>query len=389
MPADMRLRSPCGEAPDLSREPALLIRILFIALGVQVLVSAAVASGRAEEPVALDFGRQDLEDIWRRRIQSFLDRGTIPLVDLQSSLKRKDGRRHLDDALPAMDDLGIALIAFDGYEASSEGAKGGDYRWGYYIHEIVNAHPDRFILATNGGTNSNWLKGREGFVHQMEAQVRSGVYPVMGEFDFRHYMSGSQCKKGRTDRDTDVPLDGKNGQRLFRLSQEMGIPFTVHLEPEDHALDALERMLKSYPGAKVIVAHFGQIRFPKRQKRFGPPLVRRLLGTYPNLYYDLATGQPGRRYACNGKVLDTVIWKDDGAGSQEDTLKPEYKAILTRFSGRFVVGTDYGGGRSPLPKFLRKKAENIRRILRQLPDEARHDIGYRNAWKLLTGRPWK
>jgi hypothetical protein len=24
----------------------------------------------------------------------------------------------------------------------------------------------------------------------------------------------------------------------------------------------------------------------------------------------------------------------------------------------------------------------------QLPDAAQHNIGYRNAWVLLTGRPW-
>jgi len=30
-----------------------------------------------------------------------------------------------------------------------------------------------------------------------------------------------------------------------------------------------------------------------------------------------------------------------------------------------------------------------RLIVRDLPETARHDIGYRNAWKLLTGRDWK
>jgi hypothetical protein len=26
--------------------------------------------------------------------------------------------------------------------------------------------------------------------------------------------------------------------------------------------------------------------------------------------------------------------------------------------------------------------------MRDLPDEARHNIGYQNAWFLLTGKPW-
>ncbi|NQU60319.1 MAG: amidohydrolase family protein [Rhodospirillales bacterium] len=346
---------------------------------------------RAEEAVELNFSRQELEEKWQARIQLFLDKGVVPLIDLESSLKRKDGEDYLGDALEVMDELGVALIAFDGYQGKKpkkkKKKKEKGYRWGYYIHEVVNAHPDRFILATNGGTNPNWLKQKGSFIGQVEDQVQSGQYPIMGEFDFRHYMSGSQCKKGRTERDSDIPLDGENGERVFALSAETGVAFFIHHEPEDHALEALEKMLKAHPKAKVVQAHFGQIRHPEREKRFGPDLVRRLLETYPNLYYDISTGWPGRRYKCNNKVLDTVIWKTDG-GSQSDTLDPAYKAILTDFSDRFVAGTDYGGGRKPLPDFLREKAKNLRLILRGLPDEAKHSIAYRNAWKLLTGKSW-
>jgi len=174
---------------------------------------------------------------------------------------------------------------------------------------------------------------------------------------------------------------------LFQLAAETGVAVAIHHEPEDHALDSLETMLKEYPTAKVIVAHFGQIRNPEKEARFGPDLVRRLFKAYPNLYYDLSTGEPGRTYKCNGKVLDTVIWQGDGAG-QAEMLKDDYKDILSQFSDRFVAGTDYGGGRPPLPEFLKYKLKNLRLIMRDLPDAAKHNIGYRNAWKLLTGRTW-
>lgn len=150
----------------------------------------------------------------------------------------------------------------------------------------------------------------------------------------------------------------------------------------------LEKMLQAYPGAKVIVAHFGQIRHPEKQRRFGPALVRPLLSTYTNIYYDISVGGPGRIYKCrNYEVLDTVIW-ENSHGSQRDRLKPEYKAILTEFSDRFVVGFDYGDGRPPLPRFLKDRVKVRRLILRDLPEEARHNIAYRNAWKLLTGKAW-
>ncbi|MBT3306142.1 MAG: amidohydrolase family protein, partial [Alphaproteobacteria bacterium] len=355
----------------------------FFGYVLAALVVVGAVPALPAEPVSINYTRAQLEQKWQARIQSFLDRGVIPIIDMESSLKRGDGEDYLDDALAVMDELGLALIAFDGYSPK----KKGKYIWGYYIHEVVNAHPDRIILATNGGTNKNWLKGKGGFIGQVEDQVQSGQYPIMGEFDFRHYMSGNQCKKGKTGRDSNIPLDGENGERLFQLSVETGVPFAIHHEPEDHALDALEAMLGEYPKAKVIVAHFGQIRHPEKETRFGPDLVRRLFKTYPNLYYDLSTGRPGRTYKCNDKVLDTVIWQGDSS-SQTGTLKSEYKDILSEFSDRFVAGTDYGGGRSPLPDFLKKQVKNLRLIMRDLPGEAKHDIGYRNAWKLLTGRAW-
>ena len=368
--------------------PALLIPVMVVMIQLPLVKPAL-----AEQPVEMKYNRQALEEKWRARLQSFLDRGVIPLIDLESSIKRDDGESYVDDALTAMDELGVALIAFDGHQAPKEGKTRG-YRWSYYVHEIVNAHPGHFILATNGGTSKNWTRRKGGrsrdYIDQLEAQAGTGDYAIMGELEFRHYMSNRQCKEDRLDRDVTVPLTSDNGHRVFRLSQKTGMAFVIHLEPEDEQLDDLEEMLKAYPGAKVVVAHFGQIRHAERQKRFGPDLVRRLLRTYPNLYYELSTGYPNRTYRCNSDAHDTVIWRDGGPSLNPQTgeVKPEYKSILTEFSTRFVAGTDYGGGREALPRHLSERVENLRLILRDLPDEAKHDIGYRNAWKLLTGRDW-
>lgn len=331
-----------------------------------------------------------LEAKWRTRIQSFLDRGILPLIDLETSLPRKRGERYLAATLPVMDELGLALMATEGKQAkkradSPQGYKG--YRWSGYVRELAAAHPDRFVAANDGGSNKNWTTGKDSFIAQTEDHVRAGRYAIMGEFEFRHYMSQSQCKSGKTHRDVSLPVNGANGRRLFRLSSETGIAFVIHLDPEDAPLAELEEMLKAYPGATVINAHFGQLRHPEKQRKLGPALVRRLLTTYPNLYYDISTGYPGRRYRCNDWILDTVLWQSTDGG-QSDRLKPEYKAILTEFSSRFVAATDYGGGRAPWPRFLRRRVENLRRILGNLPQAARHDIAYRNAWSLLTGKTW-
>ena len=87
--------------------------------------------------------------------------------------------------------------------------------------------------------------------------------------------------------------------------------------------------------------------------------------------------------------LDTVIWEDDGTGGQQGILKPAYKAILTKFSRRFVAGFDFGPENRQSESYLRKRIANIRLIIGDLPATAKHAIAYRNAWKLLTGRDWQ
>jgi predicted TIM-barrel fold metal-dependent hydrolase len=360
----------------------------LLAAAVPALAGDADAPDWQSEATTLKFDRATLEQRWRSRIQRFLDKGLVPLVDLESSLPQRDANNYLAAAMRKMDALGVALVAFDGTQQPGGKKKSNaGYRWSDYIVQMANAYPDYFIPATNGGTNKNWLEQKDSFVSQLEQQVRTGRYPIMGELDFRHYQSAHQCREGRTDRDNDIPLTSPNGHRVFRLSAETGVPFVIHLEPEDQPLADLETMLAKYPKARVIVAHFGQLRFPERERRFTPELVRRLFTSYPNLYYDLSTGFPGRRYECNKGVLDTVLWEDSLLG-QSDRLKPAYRALFSEFSQRFVAGTDYGGGRKPLPDFLEDRVQNLRLILSQLPLEAQHDIGYRNAWALLTGRPW-
>jgi hypothetical protein len=365
------------------------MRRFVLALSLAILVPAAMAA--AEQPVPIKFDRATLEQKWKARLESFIAKGVVPLIDLESSLRRNEGQRYLKGVLPVMDRLGIAQIAFDGYQAPKSPGAGKGYRWSYYVNTVVNAYPGRFILATNGGTNPNWSRQKSGrrqdFIDQTERQVRSGAYPIMGEYEFRHYMSNAQCREHRTDRDVTIPIDGPNGQRLFRLSAQSGLAFVIHYEPEDALLPALEKMLRAYPKAKVIWAHFGAVRKPQRSKEFGPELIRRLLKTYPNLYFDLATAHPNQTYACSGLKGYGVIWQQ-GPKGQVAKLKPAYKAILSEFSTRFVVGLDCGAGRVALPTYITRMAGNVRAIMRDLPTEPQHNIGYRNAWKLLTGRAW-
>ena len=351
--------------------------------------SIATPDSRTEEPKA-----QRVQSVWRARIQSLLDAGKLPKIDMETSWSEDTVRSFVPGIFPLMDELGIALIAADGYQRKQDGSTG--YRWSTYIRELSERYPDRFIPATNGGTNQSWLEQKDGvgsFIEQLEQQVRSGRYVLIGELDFRHYMSSHQCAAGYKHRDNSIPLTSPNGRRVFSLSHETGISFVIHLEPEDESLAELEKMLDHYPKARVVVAHFGQLRHPEKQKSFTPQKVRSMFGKFPNLHWDLSTGWPNREYRCagsnNASLLrgDTVLWMANVLG-QTDTLQPEWRSIFTEFHDRFVFATDFGSGRASLPGFLRERVANFERIVRDLPREVQHAFAYKNAWRLLTGKPW-
>jgi len=102
-----------------------------------------------------------------------------------------------------------------------------------------------------------------------------------------------------------------------------------------------------------------------------------------------STGHPGRRYKCGDRPRDTVIWDTNEKGKQIGRLKPAYRDLLTDFSNRFVAGFDYGPANRNSAEYLRHRIANIRLILSNLPEPARHDIGYRTGWKLLTSKVWQ
>jgi predicted TIM-barrel fold metal-dependent hydrolase len=201
-------------------------------------------------------------------------------------------------------------------------------------------------------------------------------------------MSTAQCLAGRSDRDEYVPMNSANGKRLFELASDTGMPLSIHFEMEDALLPELEQMLGDYPNANVIIAHFGQLRHPEKQTQFSAQFVATLLDDYPNLYFDISTGSPNRTYPCNNDILDTVIWQDDGAGGQNGTLKSEYLELMENYSDRFVAAVDYGSNRSALSNHYTRRVANIEHILRDLSEEAKQNISYKNAWKLITGKEW-
>ena len=237
------------------------------------------------------------------------------------------------------------------------------------------AYPEHFIPTTTAGIYPAWTGKPGEFLEQHFRHTLDDGYPLMGEFEFRHYLSPRQWKRGENYRDVDIPINGEYGGRLFAFAEKTGIPFQIHYEIEDRLLPPLEEMLAAYPGAKVIWCHLAQVRYSSRSSIYGPEWLQGMLERHPNLYVDTAFGGPDSVYPGSGE-RHARVWLQDG------TVKPEWVRLLKAYPWRFLAALDLGGDRMGE---VREKAATLRRFLAALPPETAAIIAYRAAWKLLFG----
>lgn len=321
-----------------------------------------VATMAGEPQASVPFEFEALKRNWRSRIEAIKASGELPVIDIESSFN--PGGFNPSLYAKAMDDNSIALTAFS---AQGQG-------WTDAARVIVALDPWRYVPTTTAGIPPAWPKDADKFLESTANHVRSDRYPLMGEFEFRHYPSPRQWKRGEGGRDLTVPIDGEWGHRLFRLSEETGASFQIHYEIEDALLPPLEKMLKQYPRAKVIWCHLAQIRYSNLSTIYGPAYVRKLIENYPNIYFDTAFGGPNSRYPASGEFHATV-WDRKAGG-----IKKEWAELISDHPWRFLAALDIGGDRMDA---LPDHAQNLHRFLRALPPKIAEIVAYKAAWKLL------
>lgn len=312
---------------------------------------------------AVPFDLTTLKRNWRQRIEAMRTAGVVPLIDVESNLGED---LDLQAFARQMDSAGVALIAFSAIPRGQG--------WNDTARLAVAADPWRYIPAGNGGLPPDWKKDPLGFAKVTRERVLGDGYPLMGEYEFRHYPSPDQIQRGNRERDEDLPIDGQAGHELFRFAEESGISFQIHQEIEDQYLLPLEKMLAQYPKAKVIWCHLAQMRFQNRNTRYNPDYVRSLIEKHPNLYFDLFSGPPDHVYPSNGEYPGRY-W-DRATGR----LKPEWAALIAEHPWRFMVALDL----NPfiMQGFSRKVAMQ-RAVLDSLPESVQEIVAYKAAWKLF------
>jgi len=334
-------------------------------------LAAAAVCPRSTSGAAAERPGSRLESIngWRRRVQSFLDSRRLPIIDLQATYL--SWQTNLPLILQFMEEVDVALIAF----AAASPVDGSDSL------ELHRKYPERFIPTTNSGEIPRWAKDPLAFLEVARRDLRTGQYFFMGEHEFRHYPSPEQVEAGQWFRDITIPLDGPVGDGLFKLSAEFGVAFQIHYEIEDSLLPALEAVLARHPRALPIWCHLAMIRYPDRARKYTPEYVRSLIQRFPGLHFDLAVPPPHFIYRPSG-ARDSTLFDSSGR------IVPAWLDLLETYPERFLSASDY---RPAVEQYYARYVTNVQRrlILDVLSERTRHLVAYGNAWRLITGEPWR
>ncbi|RVU84777.1 amidohydrolase [Leucothrix sargassi] len=203
----------------------------------------------------------------------------------------------------------------------------------YGTQAIYKEAPEIVVRALrpyrNRGEINTWVNDPT-VITYLESRLAKFEYEAIGEF----HAYGADIEK---------PVL----KRMIALAKKHNLLLHAHSDA-----DAVDRIFKAYPEARVLWAHSGFDR---------PEDIRAMLRKHKNLWSDLAFRND---HASNGKVAE------------------EWRAAFMEFPDRFMVGTD-----TFAPErwyYINSHAEYTRGWLKDLPESIAHNIAYKNAEKMLS-----
>ena len=198
---------------------------------------------------------------------------------------------------------------------------------------LYRAAPDLIVPVLRPyrqrGELSTWFRDPSIIPH-VESRLKVNTYAGIGEF----HVFGA---------DADLPVV----RRMVELAKERKIFLHAHSD-----VDAVERIFKQDPDARVLWAHSGFDR---------PDNVRALLAKHKMLWADLAYRND---YAPGGR------------------LDAPWKQLILDFPDRFMVGTD-----TPSPErwyYVVEHAKFSRTWIAELPADIADNVAFRNAERLAA-----
>ena len=180
------------------------------------------------------------------------------------------------------------------------------------------------------GEISTWVRD-DTVITYLEQRLARHKYVAIGEF----HLFGDNAE---------LPVP----RRMVQLAKQYKLLLHAHSDA-----DAIERLFKQWPEARILWAHSG---FDQ------PERLREMLKKHANLWCDLA------------------FRTDHGSGGK---VGPEWKAVFLEFPDRFMVGTDsFTPERWP---YVVEHANWSREWMKDLPPAVAERIAYKNGEAVFGG----
>jgi len=217
----------------------------------------------------------------------------------------------------------IAIMRKAGVKRALISSSGDDGQQRLYAAAPDLVLPELRPYRTRGEIGT-WIRD-ESVIPYLQERLAKYKYVAIGEF----HLYGA---------DADLPVV----RRMVELARKHNLFLHAHSD-----IDAVERLFKQWPQARILWAHAGFER---------PERVAEMLRKHRNLWCDLA-------------------FRTDHASG--DKVDPAWRAVFLDFPGRFMVGTD-----SYTPErwhYIPEHAEWSRRWLADLPREVAERIAWKNG----------
>ncbi len=254
---------------------------------------------------------------------------------------------------------------------------------------VVRRYPDRFGFLAGGGSLNPMIQeavvaGEVGTKLARRFEQRAEEIVAAGAVGFGE-MTAEHLSFHRSHPYLAAPPDHPLFLLLADVAARHDVPIDLHMEAIEHDIelpeafasppnpprlsanvDRLERLLSHQPAARIVWVHIGW----DNTGHMTTALLERLLKAHDNLYLSLkVVERAGLQRAENRPV----------AGGR---LRPEWRALITAFPDRFVLGADEfysspgAAGRMP------RSTEATWLLLSQLPPDLARAVGHDNAIRI-------
>ena len=275
----------------------------------------------------------------------------LPLIDAHSQLPSPETAA---DVIGLMDRAGIVktILSFRGT------GKAGD------VIALWRQYPGRIVpsIKTKG---KHYVKGNDKFFSNLARMLKNPAFGAMGELILWHAQKGDKAPQQI------VAIDSPQVQEALKGAITKGWPFVIHIEfaaarkagDAEPLMAKLKALLKAHPDHPFAMIHMGQLQAVE---------VGALIAKHPNIYFITSHANPLT------VVRSSQPWTNMFEGER---LAPAWKALMSDQPDRFIFGIDNVWPEHWGEKYIEQVAL-WRKALTELPHEAAHAIGHRNAERL-------